>query len=74
MPGLILVVFVVVHWVSTGNISPFKSFGIAGLYLATLGLVIWALGLVADMMDRTLRNQEKILEEVKRLTHDKKKS
>lgn len=72
VPGLILVIFVGIHWIATGNISPFKSFGITGLYLVTLGLVIWALGLVADMLDRTLGNQEKILEEIKRIKYDKK--
>lgn len=71
VPGVILALIVGVHWIVTGNISPFKAFGLVGLYLITLGLFVWALGLVADMLDRSLNNQEKILEEIKRTKYSK---
>jgi glycosyltransferase involved in cell wall biosynthesis len=73
IPGVVLVLFAVVHWVITGSISPFKAFGLIGLYLLTLGFFIWVLGLVADMLDRMLGNQEKIIEQLKRQRYDDKK-
>jgi hypothetical protein len=37
----------------------------------TAAFAIWAIGLVADMLDRLLSNQEKILERLKAQRHDK---
>ena len=59
--GTICATFVGLHWVFTGAISPYKSIGIISIYLVSIGLVAWLLGLVADMLDRTNKNQEKIL-------------
>jgi glycosyltransferase involved in cell wall biosynthesis len=61
--------FVLVHWIRAGAISPYKSIGILGIYMVSLGLVAWLLGLVADMLDRTNKNQEKILQRLKLLQH-----
>lgn len=57
------------HWVQTGTISPYKAFGIAGLYLTTLGIFFWSLGLVADMLVRLQGTSEKTYEDVKRLRY-----
>lgn len=59
--------FFFIHWGVTGRFSPYKFTGFAGIYLLTLAIIFWALGLVADMLSRMLNNQEKILERVKRL-------
>lgn len=74
VPGVVLVVFVSSHWLQTGQFSPFKALGIIGIYLATLGLIIWFLGLVADMLNRIVNNQEKMLEQIKKLRWDKSDS
>ncbi|CAN5669094.1 S-layer glycoprotein N-glycosyltransferase AglJ [soil metagenome] len=66
VPGIIMGGFVLWHWWFNGSISPYKAVGLMGLYATTLGIIIWLLGLVADMLDRMLKNQEKILEQVKR--------
>jgi glycosyltransferase involved in cell wall biosynthesis len=66
VPGILLSGFTLVHWFNTGRISPYISVGAIGLYLITMALIVWALGLVADMLDRLLNNQEKILEQIKR--------
>lgn len=60
-----------VHWLNTGQITPYKGVGIAGIYFFTLGVIIWIFGLLADMMSRMLSNQEKILEAVKELKYGK---
>lgn len=72
IPGLLMGGFTGVRWLITGQLSPYIAVGAIGLYLFTMGLIVWALGLVADMLDRMLNNQEKILEQVKELKIKKK--
>lgn len=67
--GLVCLVFLGVHWINTGDLSPYKFVGFSGIYLVTLGIFLWSLGILADMLVRVLNNQEKILEEVKRVRH-----
>ena len=59
------------HWLHTGHLSPYKAIGLGGLYLATLGIFFWSLGIMADMMVRILGTQEKTYEDVKRLRFPK---
>jgi hypothetical protein len=56
----------------SGEFSPYKFTGFVGIYLISMGVIFWALGLVADMLSRMLNNQEKILERVKKLEHRNK--
>lgn len=67
--GLIGIIIAGWHWLTTGDISPYKAFGIAGLYFTTLGIFFWSLGLVADMLVRLQGTQEKTYEDVKRLRY-----
>ena len=55
------------HWLVAGSISPYKAFGITGLYLVTLGIFFWGTGLAADLVVRLQGTQEKIYEDMKRL-------
>lgn len=71
--GLVCEFFFGIYWLNTGSFTPFKFVGFSGLYLLTLGLFFWALGLVADMQVRVLNNQEKTYEELRRLSHRIKK-
>lgn len=71
VPGLVLGVIVLIHWATTGGISPYKAYGFLGIYLISVGILFWMLGLVADMFDRMLNNQEKILERQKRIIYEK---
>jgi glycosyltransferase involved in cell wall biosynthesis len=66
VPGAAFSIFVAVHWATTGLITPYKAVGFIGAYLLTTALIIWIIGIVADMLDRMLNNQEKILEEIKK--------
>ena len=72
LPGVFLGGFVTWHWASKGSISPYISFGILSLFLVATGLMLALLGLVADMFDRMLNNQEKIIENQKREKYTKK--
>lgn len=64
--GAINGIFFTVHWILVGSFSPYKFIGFTSIYLITLGIIFWALGLVADMLSRMLNNQEKIIESIKR--------
>ncbi len=70
--GVACLVFTVVHWLTTGGFSPYKFVGFTGVYLFTLGLFFWAIGLLADMNLRVLNNQEKIFEELRRHAHEER--
>lgn len=69
--GVFALLAMFVHWLNTGSFTPYKFLGFAGLYLVTLGIIFWALGLVADMLSRMLSNQEKILETAKSIKYQK---
>ena len=71
IPGALMGVFTLSHWILTGSVRPFATIGFIGLYLLTGGIMTWTLGLVADMLDRILSNQEKIIEKLKHSIHDK---
>lgn len=65
--GIPCLLFISFHFLSTGELSPYKFVGFVGIYLVTLSLVLWALGLLADMQVRLLNNQEKMYESLKEL-------
>ncbi len=59
--GLIVDTFVVYHFITTGGFSPYIFLAFIGVYLNTMGIIVWIVGLVADMLDRIRNNQERIL-------------
>ena len=71
--GLLFTGFVGWHWLETSRTSPYQLLGFIGVYLLSLGIIIWIIGVVADMLDRVLNNQEKILEESKRARYERNK-
>lgn len=71
--GMLCVIFLGIFWLQTGSFTPYKFVGFTGLYLITMGIFFWSLGLTADMQVRILNNQEKTYEELRRLSHRKDK-
>jgi len=59
--GIILNIFTVGHYLMNGTFSPYIFIAFTGVYLDTLGIITWIVGLMADMLDRIRNNQEKIL-------------
>lgn len=53
--------FVLIHWMDTGMITPYKSFGFIALSLCGMAVVIITLAFIADILNRIRENQEKIL-------------
>lgn len=49
------------HWIIYDTISPYKSFGIIGLSLLGMSVIITIFAFMADMLGRIRKNQEKIL-------------
>lgn len=70
--GLACLAFTGGHWLLTGEITPYKFLGFAGIYLVTMAFIVWTVGIMADMLDRLLGNQEKIIERLKRLEYEEK--
>jgi glycosyltransferase involved in cell wall biosynthesis len=62
--------FTLIHWITKGGFSPYKFVGFAGLYFVTLAIFVWVIGLVADMFDRMLGNQERIIERLKKIEYE----
>ncbi len=64
--GSITLLFLLQHWLRTGAISPYKFVGFGGLFFTGLAIIFLITALLADMFDRILNNQEKVLERLKR--------
>ena len=58
--------FLMAHYVLTGNFSPYKSTGFIGLGFIIFGLLVLIIALVADMLNRLRINQDKLLYQMKR--------
>lgn len=63
--------FVLAHWLQSGAITPYKSMGIISLALFGMSLLIITLALIADMIGRVRKNQEKILYFLKKTHYTK---
>lgn len=69
--GLGLGMFSLFHYITTGSITPYKSFAIVGIYLFTMGIFFWIVGLLADMFVRIRSYQEQLLYFEKKRQYDK---
>jgi len=61
VPGIILALFVLGHFLWFGSFSPYIFVALASVYLCTCGAALFILGLVADMLRGTRANQERLL-------------
>lgn len=59
--GLACGIFLLTHYILAGRFFPFRFIGFAGIYLGSLGIILWIAGLIADMFRRIRSNQENIL-------------
>jgi glycosyltransferase involved in cell wall biosynthesis len=50
-----------IHWLVYNTLTPYKSFGIIGVSLLGMSLLVTIFSFLADMLGRIRRNQEKIL-------------
>ena len=59
--GLGCGIFMLIHFIQTTDFSPYKFVGFAGIYLGSLAILLWIVGLLADMFMRIRGNQEQLL-------------
>jgi cytochrome c biogenesis protein CcdA len=69
--GMGLGIFTLIHYINTQSITPYKSLAIMAIYLATMGIVFWIFGLLADMFVRIRLYQEQLLYFEKKRQYDK---
>lgn len=71
--GMASFIFLGIHWIRTDELTPYKFLGFVGIYLTTLAIIMWVVGLLADMQVRLLNNQEKMYEGIKEIKFPKSK-
>ena len=64
--GICLGIFLLIHYIKTGNFSPHKWAGFVAAFFAVIALLLLLIGFVLDMFARMRRVQEEILFELKK--------
>ena len=70
--SILLGVFVLIHYFTTGAFSPYIFVAFAAVYLFTFGILLWIVGVLADMFVRIRLNQEQLLYAEKKRRYDSK--
>ena len=68
--GLALDIFVFIHFLNFGTFSPYKILGFLGAFLNSVGIMVFFIGILADLIDRVRMTQEKILYYEKKRFYD----
>lgn len=68
--ALVLGVFLLTHWLQTGQFTPHKWAGFTAGYLGAMGFLVGVSGLIADMLGRIRMNQERILYQMRKRMFD----
>ena len=71
--GLLLDAWMMLIYFSTGSFSPYKIIGFGGAFLNFLGITVWFIGLVADMLNKIRHTQESILYHMKKKLFERKR-
>lgn len=61
IPGILVGIFVLYHYIATGSFSPYIFLAFTAIYLFTLGFGLLVLAFVADMLRGIRANQERML-------------
>ncbi len=67
--GLIALGFLGIHWLRFGAFTPYKAVGFAGGALCGSGLLIYLVGLVAQMLVRIRNGMEEVLYRIRKQDH-----
>lgn len=68
--GLVMEIGLGIHFLLTGDFTPYKFIGFTGFGFLVFGLLLVIVGLLADMFNRVRVSQERILYELKRERYD----
>lgn len=69
--GFLFEVLIFIHYFTAGEFSPYKFVGFIGLGFIILGLFLFVIGSLANMLNRIRKNQERIFYEMKREKYSK---
>lgn len=70
--GFVMDALVIYHFLRTGTFSPFKAFAFAGGFFVIAGIMIFFIGILADLMDKIRLTQEKLLYFEKKRRYEQK--
>lgn len=70
--SVVLGIFVIVHYAATGAFSPYIFIAFSTVYLFTMGVLLWIVGILADMFVRIRLNQEQLLYAEKKRHYEEK--
>lgn len=59
--AFVLGLFILVHYIKTGSFSPYIFVAFGSAFTASLGVIFWGLGILADMLVSIRKNQERLL-------------
>ena len=68
--GIVLEIFLGIHFLLTGDFTPYKFVGFTGFGFLIFGLLLFIVGLLASMFNRVRDNQERILYQLKKERYD----
>lgn len=71
--GLIFGIILLYHWVTTGSVSPFKTYGFIGGFLIAIGFLVLVVALIADMIGRVRDLTEEIVYYLRDQSYSNKK-
>jgi len=69
--GMVLGVFVLIHYFSSGAFTPYIFVAFGSVYVFSFGILLWVIGILADMFVRIRLNQEQLLYAEKKRRFDK---
>lgn len=70
--GTLFEIYLIGFYILNGRFTPYKAFGFIGLGFIIFGLLVFLIALIADMINRVRRNQDKLLYEFKKSKYIKK--
>ncbi|HQN69351.1 MAG TPA: hypothetical protein PLW19_05845, partial [Anaerolineaceae bacterium] len=69
--GVLMGIFVLTHYFIHGAFSPYIFLAFGAVYLFSFGILMWLIGLLADMFVRLRLNQEQLIYNDKKQRYDK---
>lgn len=66
--GLIFFGFLIIHYLSAGSFTPYKTAGFIGLGFFIFGMLVLLLALIAEMLNRLRLNQDRLMIRFKKLS------
>lgn len=73
MFGLVIGIFTIIHYFRSGAFTPFKAVALSSAFFISIGILIFFIGILADLIGNIRLTQEKILYYKKKKLYDRAK-